>query len=1079
MFKLISVLMAALLWISPGLQAQTPGAYPHLVLTDGHGTSIPGPGGPFDNSGLFPAFSGLSFKAQVTYQSAGQPNSNVLWGLLVSVAKTPLPLNVTPPSLLTMPPFILMLPVPPNLSGGGFGEMPLYVPAGVYSAETYVQGMVYDVTSAPTMRLTNGLKVTVEVPQFSVNLVFTRSKPAGGDGQLKDVGVIDIDADTLNTLKPIGTKAPPEALPGPPPLADDYRFLAILPNAGDEPVNPLARPITRIQGSVAFDATTIPVKDTRYFPTTGRILIAFSAGDPAQNNLWKSKATTTLAPNAEVVSYNGTTPTSFLNCKRAQLGSRGSSVAGGFFHVNDEMVVGFFTMATTVDARLRTRVGLDADNRDTPHVVVPQFTFDAGGDLGTVTRDLDIYRYETLANKIQGFMVLDRITGLWRAIPGTAKNELEGRWDPMVAIAPDGRSMIAHLEIPGGLFGWDNNPDGIVAIRLDGLNWPASGSEAWMIPYQTDPDPVNSIVSDVRSRRVWMPAAAIIGANPDNYVAYVGLAHKWRLNPNSPGSGNLPDFGYEAEYVAEEVIVRDMIECPLTPPASTKSVPSMPRPYLTGSFGNNGQGGKIIRFDPDVQRLVNNTQLLLTAGAAGSKEDVFVIRSVSVGQDGAPHHSLVNLSGFTQAQESNLQTDVRAFRSGGHGNGRKVAVSPDNSRVAWAFKDRFNTGDERRDWLNVASTSGSSYSKIKHVYKNANEQFKIAGPLTNDRAICGLRFIDNTRLIFMMGLDRYDDPLAVNSSNAPQMDLFLYDTTTDVITNLTKTGNAAGDGFSALGQMTPAGYFAAPGGGFAYVIRAGGIGSVQFPSSPSLFLTPGTAVTNIIGINMATLDVFAVTGTEISGSALVPNLTLASGDLAAPSETVASMNFVSATGVQDGIIYFSAHRAGGNGSDDVFALDRDSPFVTFGATSATMSGVHVTNIAPDPYGGRVAFARTATSDAFGPTQHPYVVDLDNFLFERDLLPKYVSGGNPLGRVMDGSFHFIAPTGSAGDAFVFAFGLIALNGGIAGLATPAYYPLGAVSDLLAEPIPVIIPLVDTFLLGQDFRFYIAAAGPSKN
>ena len=43
--------------------------------------------------------------------------------------------------------------------------------------------------------------------------------------------------------------------------------------------------------------------------------------------------------------------------------------------------------------------------------------------------------------------------------------------------------------------------------------------------------------------------------------------------------------------------------------------------------------------------------------------------------------------------------------------------------------------------------------------------------------------------------------------------------------------------------------------------------------------------------------------------------------------------------------------------------------------------------------------------------------------------------------------------------------------------PAYYPLAAVSDLLAEPVPVVIPLIDTLLLGTDFRFYVPFAGPA--
>ena len=83
---------------------------------------------------------------------------------------------------------------------------------------------------------------------------------------------------------------------------------------------------------------------------------------------------------------------------------------------------------------------------------------------------------------------------------------------------------------------------------------------------------------------------------------------------------------------------------------------------------------------------------------------------------------------------------------------------------------------------------------------------------------------------------------------------------------------------------------------------------------------------------------------------------------------------------------------------------------------------------------------------------------------------------PVGRVMDGSFHFLPPSGTAGDALVFSFGLQGLPTGIALMATPAYYPLAAVSDVLAQPIPVVIPLVDTLLLGTDYRFYVNYAAP---
>src|SRR5262245_45019578 len=101
----------------PRLAAQSavPGEYPHLNLTDGQGQVVPGPAGPFDNTGVFQAYSGLTFEAFLTYASAGQPNTNVFWGVFVSATQTPFPTTTIPPQLFTMPPFIFVQGVPPTL----------------------------------------------------------------------------------------------------------------------------------------------------------------------------------------------------------------------------------------------------------------------------------------------------------------------------------------------------------------------------------------------------------------------------------------------------------------------------------------------------------------------------------------------------------------------------------------------------------------------------------------------------------------------------------------------------------------------------------------------------------------------------------------------------------------------------------------------------------------------------------------------------------------------------------------------------------------------------------------------------
>jgi hypothetical protein len=193
------------------------------------------------------------------------------------------------------------------------------------------------------------------------------------------------------------------------------------------------------------------------------------------------------------------------------------------------------------------------------------------------------------------------------------------------------------------------------------------------------------------------------------------------------------------------------------------------------------------------------------------------------------------------------------------------------------------------------------------------------------------------------------------------------------------------------------------------------------------------------------------------------------------------MQFTEGYGSQPGLIYFTAHRQGGNGADDVMAFHREIPFIAFEVTNVPDAGSHITNLVPNPFGNTVAFSRTQGSDPTAADQHPFVVDLSNFLFVRDLAPALVDGGNNfLGRVMDGSVHFVPPSGNASDALILSMGFFSHPSGIAFTATPVYYSLATVSDTAAEPIPLLIPLLTTAgLVGTPWRFYIPYAGLSQS
>lgn len=1061
MSKLAALLALLAATLAPNTQAQVPGAYPHLQLTDGVTTLVPPPSGPFDNSGVFPAYAGQSFVALMSYASAGQANQNVLWGLLVSASKTPFSTSLTPPPLFTMPTFILLLPNPANLDGAGHGNSVLFVPTGLLDTTFYVQGMVYDSTSSPALRLSNGLSVKVQPPSYSVTFSSVRAAPATEDETLvSGFAQTTIGPNLLPKLKPVGTAAPPVFTAGPSFYPDDVRFLPVTHNKPDEPINPRARPFTRINAAATGTDTTIIVQDTTGFPTRGRLLIAGSS-----SNLWGPANAT--PPKAELVLYDGKLRDRFLNCQRAQLGSSGSAGTGtsSFPHVVGEQVVGDWTFATTSGAKGRQRLSLDCDNADMPHIVIPAFTA-PDGEGGTVSMDLDLYLFESKVDKVQGFVAFDRVSRTWRVLEGTLKNTVEGRWNPMICVAPDGRSFLAELAKTSGILGWNNDPNGIYAVRTDRLEWPASGSESWSIAYESGPAPI--LTSQyVLSRRVWMPATAIIGSDPDNYVAFVGMAAKFKLN-NPPGLTVDKNIGMEAEWVRQEILVHDYIDIPLVAPGSDKGLPAVPRPWIKPVFGSNGFNDPILRFDPEVLAS-DDGKMLFVAGGGGNKpderEDAFIIRNVGISATGAVNKVVGNITGHSWSGDpldvpfdNAGPTAIRPVMSGGHGQGRKAAFSPNGTRIAFLGKRNGISADA----LQIAATNGSSYGKVFSALVINTGEFTGGGAYTTDGVMTGLRWADESRVIFMMGKNPYTDVLGVTASNAPAMDLFSYDTVSKVMTNLTKTGG--GTDFSPLGKIKPAGYFASPNGTFAYFLRYGPLGAMP-------------QVMNVIAVNLNTLHLFPITGTEFDASALIPDLDVPAVEMMCPIESPVAMQFTEGTGVQQGMMYFTAHVQGGNQSDEIFGANLDTPFVTFRATTTAKTNLVVSNVVPDPYGGRVAFARTDTGDPVGPTQHPFVVDLGNFLFERDLLPIWTSGGVNIGRVMDGSFHFLPPSGTAGDALVFSFGLQGLPSGIALMATPAYYPLAAVSDVLAQPIPVVIPLVDTLLLGTDYRFYVNYAAPA--
>lgn len=1091
-FTFVLAALAALALVSPALdaQVQNPGDYPRLVLDDQQGTVVPPPGGPFDSTGVFAAFSGQSFSARVSYESPGQPNTNVFYGLLVSGFQTPLPTNITPPPLFTQPPFVLVQSGVPTLNVFGDGSIPLHVPLGVYGIESFVQAVTYDSSHSPALQLSNGVTISVDIPGFNVGYSFLLDPPGNDNGTfIADFGTMQLPPELLSNLKPLGTVNQPVANVVELETGPSVRLLPIVHSEPDHPVNPMAPPVTRTAAfpngdPVTAEDTVIPAETTAGFPTRGWLLIA---EDP-ENNPWDNKQGGGFdPPDAEVVHYDDITPSAFLGCERIQLGSNNAS--GN--HAPGATVVGRFSAVTTAGARTRERIGTDFTNRDTPHVVIPPF------DVGGETRDLDLYLFELSSSGAQGFLVLDRTTQTWEVIEESLVNPFIGSWDPVVHVAPDGKSFVGVRRIDGGVFGWDNRPDEVWTYRLDGEVWPATGTRDWEIDYETGPDPGNADVGEVRSREVVAETLRIINTNPQDFVLYFGLAYKFKPTNSDIGLQipSDPEGGFETEWLREEVIVKDVIECGLVPPGSSDQPPSMPRPYMD-DFPTMGNGDTVDRYDPLPLVSDDRSAMFWVAGSQDRREDAYVVRAATIASNGEVSRLIINMSGYTNSVEASAGVSTLRMLEQAGGRGRRAAFSPDGSRVAWVAQDG---NSAQREWLHIGRTSGADFGTVDNVYGETGQFEEPNSPYASDRIITNIRWAGDDTVVFMMGKNDSNDPLNLTNSAPIEYDLFAYTLSTETMVNLTRSSLPSGSGasgFTNLGRIVPAGSFGSDSGDFLYYVR-GGRASVSSP------LPGGTKVSNIIGVNVTTLEAFDVSGQDVTGTSLIPDIRVpdeASRDW--PITTPWQMQFTEAEGAQDGRIYFTGRRidAGGDdtGRDDLFVLDRDFPFLAFPVTETDPQddGAVVTNITADPERGRVAFARTfpAEPDEFsgplGPNQHLYVVDLDQFLFERDVMSNLVAVGNDrFGRVMDGSVHFIPPVGSASSALVFSLGFDVVfippygdefpgqvASGIAQIATPIYYSLASVSDPVTEPTPLLIPLVDTLQFGLNYRFYVPSAGP---
>jgi len=399
-----------------------------------------------------------------------------------------------------------------------------------------------------------------------------------------------------------------------------------------------------------------------------------------------------------------------------------------------------------------------------------------------------------------------------------------------------------------------------------------------------------------------------------------------------------------------------------------------------------------------------------------------------------------------------------------------MVFSPEGTRIA--FLDFQNA---RRDWICIARTNGIDYGDVDDIYNDDSSgtpTFQEPGPFTSDHAVLLPHWVDEERLIYFMGVTSLFDPLQIFAMLNPATDLFVYDVTTGVMTNLTKSGGAT-TGFDVMGAIQPLSAWMSDDGSNWFVLRHGPI------QGGSTVLPPGTTVTNLLAIDRETLQIRDVTGDEYTDAANLPNLILDDPNFPVGYEVPPRMQFTRGRGLQSDVVWFAGVGVQDESeTEQVFSFRESAAGLGFQATNSGLPGSRVSNITPSRFSGKLAYARTGDANLLDATQHPFLVDLDNFLYEVDLAASAEVGGVPFGRVMDASFHFVQPTGQASEALAFVFGMDAGELGIASDTAAFYVPLRNISNPVLLPEPILLPLLDTDDLGVGSRLYLTSAGPSE-
>lgn len=314
-----------------------------------------------------------------------------------------------------------------------------------------------------------------------------------------------------------------------------------------------------------------------------------------------------------------------------------------------------------------------------------------------------------------------------------------------------------------------------------------------------------------------------------------------------------------------------------------------------------------------------------------------------------------NASGFTTntALQRFFGTGSYTFSSSASSSiGKRVDLSPDGSRVAFLSGTNLAANPTQ---LYVAKTDGTQAGTLVPATAGLFDAQVVY--------MCGVEFVTNNTVLFWAG--------TTHGSTTGNLDLYAYDVTLNTVTNLTKTSTGShvppftqgGNTGNIIVHST----FKSENGNWLYFLRG-----------VNLTLSPGAFRKNIVGVNVNTLALKDITGSEFSAGtapAIYRGATTRTTDPWAAVE-----NMLKKSPVGD-MAYFAAENAAAATATlfndaNIFGFDMENGgqavqltnYTTAGGTTATVNQIQSLSISPDgqtiAFANRVGTLSTTSEDVF-------------------------------------------------------------------------------------------------------------------